>query len=111
MLSIDNADLCGVIGNLLENALEACAYVIGDKWIAVTIKEIRGELVLLVENSFDGYSRLRGDMPVSRKRRNRMGSGLLSVKKTAEQYAGSAAFKPDAQAGVFCSEVFLKIQV
>jgi signal transduction histidine kinase len=82
-LSIDSADICGVLSNLLENALEACIYVNGEKYIAVTIKQIRGELILLVENSFNGYWQARGDKTLSRKRQNREGSGLLSVKRTA----------------------------
>jgi len=114
-LAIDNADLCIVLSNLLENALEACLYVSEEKLISVTVKQYRNELVILVDNSFDGNIRTRpaqGDgssvLYMSRKRRNRKGVGLASVRAIAEKYNGGAELTPDAGKKIFRSEVIMR---
>jgi sensor histidine kinase regulating citrate/malate metabolism len=111
-ISVENADLCTVLGNLLENALEACAYVKSDKKINIIIKQIGNELVILVDNTFDGNvtsgSGTSGSGTfISRKRRKREGVGLASVRAVAERYGGSAEFYPDVSNRVFHSEVVL----
>jgi hypothetical protein len=107
-LSVENADLCAVIGNLLENALEACAYVKSDKRINIIIKQIRNELVILVDNTFDGSVVAGHGTLMSRKRRKHEGVGLASVRAVAERYSGGAEFRPDVSNRVFHSEVILK---
>jgi sensor histidine kinase YesM len=109
-LPIDNADLCTVISNLLENALEACAYVVEDKKIIVTVKQIKSNLTILVDNSFDGTHRTRGGVFLSRKRHNREGVGLASVRAIAEKYSGGAEFMPDNERKIFRSEVVMKCE-
>jgi len=123
-LPIENADLCTVISNLLENALEACAYinasgfgvadapvigVSGDKSINVIIKQIGKNLTILVDNSFDGTVKIRRNTIMSRKRNNREGIGLASVRAVAEKYGGGAQFKPDHKRRIFHSEVIMHI--
>jgi len=107
-LPIDNADICTVISNLLENALEACAYVADHKEISVTVKQIKSNLTILVDNSFDGTLRMRGGVFLSRKRHNREGVGLASVRAIAEKYGGGAEFMPDYERKVFSSEVVMQ---
>lgn len=106
-LFIEDADLCMVVGNLLENALEACLYIAENQYISITIKQIHSELVILVDNSFDGNIRTQGGTFLSRKRPNREGVGLASVRSVAEKYGGAAKFMLDQN--VFRSEVTLKL--
>jgi len=106
-MSIAEADLCTLISNLLENALEACVFVTGKKKIGITVKLIKDHIVMLVENSFDGYVRTKSGGYLSRKM-NREGVGLASVKAVVEKYGGSVDFKPDCEKGVFRSEVVIK---
>ena len=113
-LPIDNADLCTVISNLLENALEACAYVnapgfgANGKSIRVTVKQVKSSLTILVDNSFDGTVRTRGGVYLSRKRHNREGVGLASARFIAEKYGGGAEFMPDYERKTFRSEIVMK---
>ena len=106
-LAVTDADICSLISNLLENALEACAYVAGKKRISITVKQVRSQLVLLVDNSFDGAAGMREGRFLSRKRREREGVGLASVRAIAAKYGGKAVFTPDAEKGIFHSEVTL----
>ena len=108
-LPIENADICIILSNLLENALEANAYVAGDKHIDVTIRQIGKELIILVDNSFDGSVRTRSGLFISRKRQDREGLGLASVRAVAEKYGGGVEFNPDVENRVFHSEVILHL--
>ncbi|HCT89803.1 MAG TPA: ATP-binding protein, partial [Lachnospiraceae bacterium] len=51
---IHGADLCAILGNLLDNALEAAHKVpdVEDRFITLTIRRIHHMLVIKVENSF-----------------------------------------------------------
>jgi len=107
---IEDADLCNLISNLLENALEACMYVSGEKKISFVIKWIKDHLVIIVENSFDGHVRTRDGKYLSRKKTNREGIGLMSIKAIAEKYGGDAEFEPDNERKTFHSEVVIAAQ-
>jgi len=107
-LAIDDADICVIISNLLENALEACVYVPGEKFIKVIIKKVNKNLVILVDNSYDGNTKTQNGRFMSRKRRNRIGIGLSSVRLIAEKYGGSAKFIPDTTKKIFSSEVVIQ---
>jgi len=109
-LPLDNADLCTILSNLLENAVEANAYVAGDKSIRVTIKQVKSSLIMLVDNSFDGSVRKRGSMFLSRKQHNREGLGLASIQSVVTQLGGSASFTPNTQEKIFTSEVILPFE-
>ena len=106
-LFVEDADLCNLISNLLENALEACIYVSDEKRISFAIKRIKDNVVILVENSFDGYVRTKGGKYLSRKKTNREGIGLVSIKEIAEKYGGNALFEPDSEKKTFHSEVIM----
>jgi len=108
-LPVENADICIILSNLLENALEANAYVAEDRYIDVRLRLIGRELVILVDNSFDGNVSSRGGVFYSRKRRNREGVGLASVRVVAEKYGGGAEFTPDIANKVFHNEVLLHL--
>ena len=107
VLAVSDADICNLISNLLENALEACVYVIGEKKIRVAIKQIHSKLVLLVDNSYDGTVKTRNGRFLSRKRNEREGVGLASVRAVAAKYGGNAVFTPNAEQHIFHSEVIL----
>ena len=108
-LPVDNADLCILVGNLLENALEACAYVAGEKRITVTVKQIRNNLVILVDNNFDGKITEKAGVLASRKGRNRIGKGLASIQAVATKYGGEAEYNPDQENKQFTSQVIIPI--
>jgi hypothetical protein len=109
-LPVDNADLCIVFSNLLENALEACAYLEEDRKIIVIVKQIKNNLTILIDNSFNGTIRMRGGVFMSSKRQNREGVGLASVRAIAEKYGGGAEFMPDYERKIFASEVVISIR-
>lgn len=87
---VSDPDLCVILGNLLENAVEAQKYVEPDKrLIRVAAKGDAASLALAVDNRFDGA--LRRDESgeyLSRKTGEGHGVGLMSVRTVCEKYGG-----------------------
>jgi sensor histidine kinase regulating citrate/malate metabolism len=87
-------DLCIVVGNFLENAIEACRIMKhGEKFIRVRAQIKNDALSVAVENSFDGEWRERGGVYMSRKNPGgegvpREGVGLTSVRAVCAKYDG-----------------------
>lgn len=104
-LPMEDSDLCVMLGNLLENALEACQRQTGERWIRVraTVNE-QGMLVIAVSNSFTGQLQRQGEVFLSSKR-DGPGKGILSVQTIARRYEGITKF--EQKDGVFTASVLL----
>lgn len=77
-----------VIGNLLENAIEA-AKNSEEKYLCVELMEKKGALFLKIENSFDGVIKKKREKLVTRKKeKSGHGIGLQSVKRIVEETGG-----------------------
>ena len=82
-------DITVLLGNLLENAVEACQREAGElRIIKLRIRQ-RGsaELLVLVDNSCQTPVAFRGDTPLSAKR-DGAGIGAASVREIARRYGG-----------------------
>ena len=92
-LPITDIDLCGMIGNILENAITACRSLEKDKrWIQFTALTLNdAQLCIVATNSFDGKVRQSGGRYLSTHRDGK-GTGLLSIATTAAKYGGAAEF-------------------
>lgn len=106
-LSVLEIDLCLVMSNLLENALEASLRTASDRRrIKMQAHLHSGHMVLLsVENAFDGEIREKDGVFLSSKRRGE-GVGLQSVRHIAEKNGGYSRFHYGD--GVFCANVILR---
>lgn len=81
-------ELCIVLSNALQNALEACAYVKDHPFIRVKIKLQGNMMLILTENSFDGNFRQENSEFVSRKTEKDHGYGLSGIQAIAENSGG-----------------------
>lgn len=109
-LPFADVDLCVVLGNLLENALEASQAVPREhRRIAVGIRCRRNHFGLMVENTFDGVMRKRGSRLLSRKRGGQEGIGLWSVRAVCQSYGGSAEWEIKEN-NVFRAELLLPMR-
>lgn len=95
-LGISDVQLCSVLSNLLDNAIEAQDSV-GDPFINVTIRQERGMLYIKIENSTKGnYTFLKNQLISSKKTKDH-GIGLNQVKKIVEKARGIIDIQPQAE--------------
>ncbi len=91
-LDFPSDELCILLGNLLENAMEALSRQdTGRRMLYLRGEAQDGELRLVVNNSFDGHIRKHGDVFISRKREG-FGLGVLSVTRIVESHGGLCRF-------------------
>ena len=108
-VSISDLDLCIVLGNLLENALEGSRRVAQDEQVLHLHLKQHGEMLLLtLDNRFDGSLHYREGTLLSHKRGGAVeGIGLQSVRAIAEKYQGVLRIEPNAN--VFKVSVMLTL--
>ena len=94
IIHIEDDDLVVVIGNLLDNAMEAVRELKENKYIQVKIKYDRECLVVKIVNSFDGKIMIkRGKIQTRKENREFHGIGLQSVKNVVDKYQGDLQYE------------------
>ena len=96
--NIRSVDLCAILGNLLDNAIEAARQVPeqSGRTVALTIRRIHQMLVIKVENSFAAAPvQENGQLKTTKTGDGLHGWGLKSAQTAAEKYDGMV------QAGAF----------
>lgn len=108
-LNISEIDLCVIIGNLLDNAMEACLRQKGeeDRFIRVFIGMLKGQLYVSVANSVGGEIKKSGKHYLSSKNSETHGFGLMRVDKIAAKYDGFV--NRQNEEGVFATEIMLPL--
>lgn len=101
-------DLSVLIGNLLDNAMEACAQVSNkdERFIRIYIDIVKKQLYISVTNSMDGRARRKGLQYLSTKA-GLHGFGLLRIDRIASKYGGF--INRQNEEGVFATEVMLPL--
>lgn len=90
--NLRSVDLCAILGNLLDNALEAAEQVPEKekRFIQLTIRRINQMLIIKVENSFSNPIILQDGVLTTSKVKNGLhGWGLKSAQAAAEKYDGT----------------------
>ena len=90
--NIRSADLCAILGNLLDNALDAAKQVPEpeQRLIRLTIRRINQMLIIKVENSFSSPPAMEnGSLVTTKKDQGLHGWGLKSARTAAEKYDGT----------------------
>jgi len=91
-MRLQSVDLCVILGNLLDNAIEACARIPGERCISLRLKQEEDFYYLRVVNTAEKPV-IKGQQYVSGKenRDNGVGHGLglRSAERLAHQYGGS----------------------
>lgn len=113
-LLIQSYDIGIILGNALDNALEACRKMKASEpdaeaFIHISSFQKRELFFLKMENSFDGrlVRRRQEEFPITDKAdRENHGIGLANIKSTAEKYQGTMDFKVKGR--VFILSVMMK---
>ena len=112
-LKITDVHLCAIVGNLLDNAIEACEKIKGNdnaalppKFIRIYIGMFKQQLYISVSNSTNAKRRRRLNELVTSKL-GEHGFGLRRIDKIAEQYDGFVNRKNEP--GIFATEIMLPL--
>ena len=107
-LSVSEVDLCVVIGNLLDNAMEACLrQPEGERrFVRVYIGTMKRQLYICVTNSA-GEVRKAGKTYLSSKKSNTHGFGLMRIDRLVDKYSGYV--NRQNEPGAFATEVMLPL--
>lgn len=108
-LQISEIDLCVIIGNLLDNAMESCLRQSDDsnRFIRVFIGMLKGQLYISVCNSVSEKIIKSGKSYLSVKDSENHGFGLMRIDRIAEKYSGYV--NRQNEDGVFATEVMLPL--
>lgn len=88
-IEIDEDDMVVILGNLLDNAIEANEYVQGEKRIELVLCYEDGCVLIHIQNTFDRTLITRKGTYLTRKKNTSMhGIGIKSIKDTVEKYHG-----------------------
>ena len=96
-LSVDDVDLCTMLGNILENALIAAKDAPeGKRWIDLVVTTQFGvQLLIVATNGMAGNLKVRNGTYLSTTHQG-AGIGLNSIRSTATRYGGVAEFSNTA---------------
>lgn len=97
-LSVSDIDLCVVLGNSLENAIEACSNLEPDKrFISNEAGVINNHLLIKIKNSYNGCLNFRNGRYFSTKKEKSGGIGMQNMKKVVESYGGYIKIEHDGK--------------
>lgn len=109
-LKISEIDLCVIIGNLLDNAMEACLRqeFEEERFIRVYIGILKQQLYISVSNSVGGETKKNGTTYFSTKNQANHGFGLMRIDKIVGKYLGYVNRQNEQD--VFVTEVMLPLE-
>lgn len=106
---ISEVDLSLIIGNLMDNAMEACMKIEcpEKRFIRVYIDILKGQLYIYVMNSTQEKLKRIGKIYESTKNKKYHGFGLMRIDKVVDKYNGY--LERQDEPGVFATEVMLPL--
>lgn len=108
-IMISEIDLCIIIGNLLDNAMEGCMKISSEenRFIRIYIGILKEQLYISVTNSMGGSVNKRGKTYFSTKNSTSNGFGLMRIDKIATKYGGF--INRQNEEGIFATEILLPL--
>lgn len=107
-LAVNDIDLCALIGNLIDNAVEACEKMKKDEkqYIRIYIGILKKQLYISITNSTNEVVRKMDNQYITNKRGNH-GHGLKRINLIVEKYEGY--INRQNEPGVFITEIMLPL--
>lgn len=108
-LQVADIDLCVIIGNLMDNAMEAAVKLEShkDRFIRVYIREMKGQLYISITNSTAGEIKKTNKEYISTKLGINHGFGLKRVDSIVDKYNGF--INRQSEERVFATEIILPL--
>lgn len=95
-LNIQSFDMTVILGNLLDNAINAVSKLDKNRYIKIGMKYTKGRLIIKVCNSYNGIlNEKEGEFLTTNKDKDNHGIGLQNVKSVLEKYNGTIDYEHD----------------
>ncbi len=105
---INEYDLCNLIGNMLDNAIEAAEKTSDNAVVEVSIRSDKYKLMITVANSIlQSVLNVNSELKTSKKEVELHGFGVKSIETIAEKYGGSVDFYEE-NLTFFCRVILCK---
>ncbi|MBQ3421054.1 MAG: sensor histidine kinase, partial [Romboutsia sp.] len=87
-INMSNVDICIILGNLLDNAIEACNLIDGYKFIDLKINTKDNKLIIKISNNTNGYVNKVNGRFITTKNSDMSGLGLTQIDNIVKEYNG-----------------------
>ncbi len=105
---INNTDLCIILSNTLDNAIEACRKAEGEKNVSIQGSSRQGYIVLVIKNPVSEQVEVGSEIPATTKPdKANHGLGLLNVESVVSRYDGKMDIS--CKDGIFTVSMALNI--
>lgn len=105
--SIENVDLCIILSNALDNAIEACRELYSPCTISVSAGEQQGYFVMSLKNPTARSDCFYDIPPTTKLKKEQHGMGLYNIKSTVKKYNGQMKIK--CENGIFELMITMKL--
>lgn len=106
MLPMSDVELCSVLGNMLDNAVEACGTLPEEeRFMRVYIGKLKGQLYLSVQNSAGKVRKEKGSYLSTKEGEH--GYGLFRIDRVAKKYGGYV--NRQNEEGIFATEIMIPL--
>ena len=106
MLPMSDVELCSVLGNMLDNAVEACGTLPEEeRFMRVYIGKLKGQLYLSVQNSAGIVRKEKGSYLSTKEGEH--GYGLFRIDRVAKKYGGYV--NRQNEEGIFATEIMIPL--
>lgn len=107
-LDIAPFDLVIILGNLLDNAIQATSKLVKDRKISLKVNYDKGRLILKITNPYNGEIKVNNNQILSLKNDSELhGFGLNNVRSAVKKYNGLMDI--DYSGGIFAVTIMLYI--
>ncbi len=105
-IAMSDVELCSILGNLLDNAMEACEKLPYDaRFLRVYIDKFKGQFYLSVQNASPPVRRDKGTFHTTKAGTH--GFGLFRIDRIAKKYGGYV--NRQYEEGVFATELMIPL--
>ena len=106
-LPMSDVELCSVLGNMLDNAVEACGTLPEEeRFMRVYIGKLKGQLYLSVQNSAGKVRKEKGSYLSTKEGEH--GYGLFRIDRVAKKYGGYV--NRQNEEGIFATEIMIPLK-
>ncbi len=107
-LPMSDVELCSILGNMLDNAVEACGSLPEEeRFMRVYIGRLKGQMYLSVQNSAGKVRKEKGAYLSTKEGEH--GYGLFRIDRIAKKYGGYV--NRQNEEGIFATEIMIPLSV